>query len=466
MKIIRLKSENIKRLHVIEVTPDGALITVGGKNGAGKSSVLDSIAYALGGTLLVPAQPIRTGEAEAKVTVDLGELIVTRRFYRDVLPELVCEAHPETAWPHAGCGGAGMPNPLPRFGETKSTLMVTNKDGAKYPSPQAVLDKLLGELTFDPLQFARATSKEQDSTLRKLVGLDVSKIDEERKIAARDRTLTKRTHDIKTSQLLTLPTHKNVPDAEIPMSEISADMLKAEELRVKAVEAERHHEVTQALIKNREQEAQRHYDKIDLLRKQIEVEQTALDAAVNSFQEATAAGELTAVAVKDALDVVPDVALIRQRLTETESINNKVRDNRRHIEAQAEIDKVVLEIKRLDAVVKAADQAKEDALKAVKFPVDGLGLSDDGVTFGGIPFEQASSSEQLRVSVMVGLGLNPNLKVLLVRNGNMLDNDSLQALAALAESAGAQVWIEWVTDNAEGVAVMLEDGSLQAAATV
>jgi hypothetical protein len=90
--------------------------------------------------------------------------------------------------------------------------------------------------------------------------------------------------------------------------------------------------------------------------------------------------------------------------------------------------------------------------------VPGLGLSDDGVTFGGLPFAQASSSEQLRVSVAIGLALNPKLKVLLIRNGNMLDDDSLKAVAAQAEEAGAQVWCEWVTSNPEGVSVMIEDG--------
>lgn len=50
MKIISLKSENVKRLSVVEVIPkDKALVIVAGKNGQGKSSVLDSIMFALAG---------------------------------------------------------------------------------------------------------------------------------------------------------------------------------------------------------------------------------------------------------------------------------------------------------------------------------------------------------------------------------------------------------------------------------
>ena len=91
-------------------------------------------------------------------------------------------------------------------------------------------------------------------------------------------------------------------------------------------------------------------------------------------------------------------------------------------------------------------------------------MTDEGVTYGDVPLEQASSSEQLRVSVAIGLALNPKVKVLLVRNGNMLDDDGVRALGEMAEAAGAQVWMEWVTANADGVTVMIEDGTVAHAA--
>src|SRR5258706_15795265 len=98
MKIVKLVAENVKRLHAVTIEPDGALVTVGGKNGAGKSSVLDSIAWALGGEKLVPPEPIRSGESEAKIVVDLGDLVVTRRFKRERIDAPVPEGamdHPE-----------------------------------------------------------------------------------------------------------------------------------------------------------------------------------------------------------------------------------------------------------------------------------------------------------------------------------------------------------------------------------
>ncbi|KKM78490.1 hypothetical protein LCGC14_1359510 [marine sediment metagenome] len=109
----------------------------------------------------------------------------------------------------------------------------------------------------------------------------------------------------------------------------------------------------------------------------------------------------------------------------------------------------------------AIDQKKADALLAAKFPVEGLGLTDDGITFEGLPLAEVASSVQLRVSIAIGIALNPTLKILLIRNGNLLDDDSLKLVAQQAEKADAQVWVEYVTASAEGVSVMLEDGHIQ-----
>jgi hypothetical protein len=73
MKIIALQSENVKRLKAVHIKPDGSMVVIRGDNGAGKSSVLDSIMYALGGTALCAPQVIRNGQEHAEVTIDLGE---------------------------------------------------------------------------------------------------------------------------------------------------------------------------------------------------------------------------------------------------------------------------------------------------------------------------------------------------------------------------------------------------------
>src|SRR5262245_55130191 len=119
LRIVKLEAANVKRLTAVAIEPDGNLVVIGGKNGAGKSSVLDSIAFALGGKDLLCEEPLRNGTEKGHVSVDLGDLHVRRTFTPD--------------------GG--------------STLVVANADGARYPSPQKVLDALVGKLCFDPLDF-------------------------------------------------------------------------------------------------------------------------------------------------------------------------------------------------------------------------------------------------------------------------------------------------------------------------
>lgn len=80
MKIIELQAENVKRLRAVDITPDGTLQVIGGRNAQGKSSVLDAVWLALGGGKAAKETPlpIRDGQEKASVRLDLGDLIVTR----------------------------------------------------------------------------------------------------------------------------------------------------------------------------------------------------------------------------------------------------------------------------------------------------------------------------------------------------------------------------------------------------
>lgn len=448
MKILKLIAENVKKLHAVEITPEGTLVTIAGKNGAGKSSVLDSIAYAMGGEKLVPAEPIRAGESEAKIVVDLGDLVVTRKFKRDRATVQPIDGPPE-------------------FGPTTSTLMVTNKkDGARHPSPQAVLDKLLGRLTFDPLAFARDDPKKQDETLRKLVGLDVSAIEEQRKNAFQQRAILKKTYEIKTAQLLALPTYKDAPGEETPLAEVSIELVRAEELRRFAEEAQR--------IADKALEAHRvNVNKADDVRAKIaELELRLAELRVQEASSTRAIEEgqqLLYTKVEDAKVAkanIPDMNVIRKRITEIEVSNAAVRANQRYAALAAETDAVGLQVQEQDSAVVDAEKTKRLMLATAAFPVPGLGLSDAGVTFNDLPFSQAGTAEQMRVSVAIGIALNPTLRVLLIRNGNLLDVDSLQAIAEQAKSEDIQLWVEWVTSDANGVSVMMEEGSVQVPALV
>lgn len=446
MNIVKLIAENVKRLHAVEITPEGSLITIGGQNSAGKSSVLDSIAYALGGEKLVPSEPLRRGESEGKIVVDLGDFIVTRKFKRE-----------------RGVDVPGASDAREYWGETKSTLMVTNRDGARYPSPQALLDKLYGRLTFDPLAFAREGEtadgrKRQADTLRRLVGLDLEAFDRRRQDAAQQRATVKRSLAAKAMQLTTLPVHEGVPTEEVASGVVFAELQKAEEYRGLAEVAER--EVArreshlEAMKKDHERIGEKIIEAQRVLNDLKETERQMVSDREDRYLELDAA-RITADAARA---VVPDIDSIHAKMKEVEATNQKVRANLAHAKVKQEVEDLTHTIEMCDNDIVAAEGAKLLAIAEAPFPVPGLGLNDEGVTFFDLPFNQAGSSEQVRVSVAIGVALNPTLRVLLIRNGNLLDKKSLAAVAEQAAAAGMQVWCEYVTEGAEGVSVFIEDG--------
>lgn len=257
-----------------------------------------------------------------------------------------------------------------------------------------------------------------------------------------------------------MPFHEGVPDVETPLAEIMAEMKRAEELRRIAEETERGVTKFERQIGIYEVEEKALTLSIQKIEEQLAKEREKL-TALQAGQE-RAAGELEAAKVihAEARTAVPDAGAIRARLADVEAANARVRANAARAEAQAGAEALKAAADEQHEIVIAADEEKRRLLANAQFPVQGLGIGEDGVTFGGVPFAQAASNEQLRVSIAIGIALNPKLKVLLIRNGNMLDEDSLAAIAKQAEEAGAQLWIEWVTKDAEGMSVMIEDGRI------
>ncbi len=426
MKIVRLTTENIKRLKAVEVTPTGTLVVIGGKNDAGKSSLLDAIEMAMGGEARTPPQPIRRGEKAAKVVLDLGDLVVTRKYT-----------------------SAG-----------SRSLVLANKEGARFPSPQAMLDKLYGALSFDPLAFERMVPKEQAETLRRLVGLDLSDLDKAREDLYGERTLKNR--DVKALQVTAdaVEAFPDVPAEEVSIEAVSKEMLQAEQYRRLAAEAEREVDKVRDRINATGTEIDRSRAEIKRLGIALDNEKRKLDGFKDEAEDLERDLDARQITAQAAAAVVPDVEAIRVRLAAAEGINVKVRSNRQHAEAVRMLQDAKGDAEALTSKIESLDAQRGARLAGTAFPVEGLSLGDEGVLLGGLPFEQASTSDRIRVSVAIGLASNPKLRVLLVRDGSLLGAEKVQILAEMAEKADAQVWLEMLQEEPDGrTSVFIEDGS-------
>ena len=426
MKILKLSARNVKRLRAVEITPDGNVVVVSGRNGQGKSSVLDSIMYALGGKDVACSEPIRRGEESAEVTCDLGDLVVRRAFFAD----------------------------------GNSTLTVESKEGAHYTKPQTRLDGLLGALSFDPLEFSRMKPDDQAVTLRSLAGLDFAELEGQRLRLFNQRTEVNRDGNAVRARFDALPDHhENAPAAEVSSDFVIQQIEEARETqkaidgaRLGAREATRQAEYMKSSCENG-------HRRVEDLQKQLEAARAELDRMHVDYDKAkVAASYATAYAQDPDIDLGP----LKERLAGVQDANRRFIENRTRAAHEKELNDLRDASLGITRQIAAIDAKKQAAIAAARFPVDGLGFgTEGGVTFCELPFDQASSAEKLRVSVAIGMALNPKIRVLLIRDGSLLDAESLRLVAEMAETQDAQLWIERVEDG--GATVVIEDGAVQQA---
>jgi len=431
VKIISLQAENVKKLVAVEIRPDGNLVQITGKNGQGKTSVLDSIWWALAGASHIQSAPIRKGAAEARIRLDLGELKVTRTFRR-----------------------AG------EDGKETTSISVENADGARYPSPQKMLDALLGELSFDPLEFARMAPADQFNALRRFVP-DV----DFQAIANADRGDRERRTEVgrfarqerAAAALITTP----VDTPEQPIDE-SALVTELEQAGAKNADLEQRIANRRRLADQADaysKKAAEYRARQEELKRQIE----QLEAL--AVKEVEKAEELKArVAGAEELPAPVDTAVIRNRIDEARAVNANVRKLDERMKHQARAHQLEQEMETLTAKIEKRQADKEAAIAAAQMPVKGLGFGDGAVLLNGLPFEQASDAEQLRTSVAIAMALNPKLRVIRVRDGSLLDEDALKLLGEVAAERDFQVWIERV-DSSGKIGFVLEDGHVRKSAT-
>ena len=420
--ITKLEVENVKRISAVKIAPDGHVI-IGGRNRAGKSSVLDAIEYALGGKGAIPGKPIRDGSKNASITLELGgkkSIRVTREFKED----------------------------------GKTTLKVVGTDdGRPFPSPQKMLDELYGSLTFDPVAFSRMKPKDQAEALRSAAGVDLTEIDaeilgyvERRKDVNRDLKRLEAQAD-------------GFTDSEVPTAEVDIRRLAAR--RTELLEAKnRRAEVTQRIGVAA--------DKSEACKRELESIRSALNDAELRLRYAEQAEkdgikELEAHRLADSID--GDIATTTLEIEAATMANAAYEAAATQRAVRKELATVTKQAAEADAAVTKARETKAGMLADLNIPVDGLSLTDAGVEINGVPFEQCSQSEQLDLSTAIGMAANPELKVMLIRDGAYLDEDSLAELCAKAEEAGYQFWIERVGED-EHATVIIEDGTVAEAVSI
>jgi DNA repair exonuclease SbcCD ATPase subunit len=425
-KIVQLQTENVKRLKAVNITPEGNIVEITGENGNGKSSVLDSIFWAFAGQKEIQAQPIRKGTDKAKTEVNLGGLVIRRTFNRQ------------------------------DDGSFTTAIVVETEEGARFQKPQDILNRMVGDLSFDPLEFTRKKPADQFDILKDFVpGFDFTAEARERKRAFDARTdVNRRIRDLK-SQAAGISVPAGTPDDEIDVSALTDELQAVGNFN--------------ADIETRKGNRQRvsdEADRLDIAAKHLDERAIELRRQADELDEQAAEKRLAAqknrerLAEASALPDPKDPSVVRAKIDEANSTNVAVRLKKQLDFLIAQV--AVLEIEAADhsKAIDESDVRKSDAIAKAEMPVPGIGFGDGCVMLNGVPFEQASSAEQLRAAVGLTMAANPRLRVILIRDGSLLGTEAMRILSEMATTHDFQVWVETVESHRPG-AIIIEDGMVK-----
>ena len=449
LKVVEFRAENIKKIKAVSIRPDGKnVVLLTGKNKQGKTSILDAIWMALGGTTTIPSKPIREGAETGYTFLDLGDFTVTRRFT-----------------------------------EKGSYLEVKNKEGFKASSPQTFLDTKLGERASNPLQFMNLRGEEQVKALQRMVnieldlahleaisGLPATKIKDASdpvKILddAHKHIYDKRTEVNKEVQRL----GGVIKSIEIPAGKEDVQPVSVKELFQKRKELEEQQKdndlfrkgITElgTTIKDKEKEAKKTEGDIKRLEEELKVLRInlkAIDQEITSLST-----EYDEKMIQDFKD--PDFTEIDAQIAaadETNSLATKVQEK-----AKAEQDHASAKTKsdEMTNTLSLIKQYKQELIEKAGLPVPGLGFENGEVYYNGQPLSQASGAEQIQISCAICAAEHPEISLLTIDIGwSELDSEGRQALRDFADQTNTLIICSKVTDEPENEGFFIEDGEVVA----
>lgn len=427
--IVELQVENVKRIKAIKIVPSSETVIVSGKNDQGKSSALDSIDYAFRGEKEICDEPIRQGEKRARSFIRLSEELNN-----------VCTI--ERVFTPSG-----------------TTLVVKNADGVPQKSPQALLDSIITNIAIDPLSFVRMKAMEKMELLRKLVGLDFTELNAARKAAFEDRTVRNRELASAQSRIASYPLNAALPKEPVAIVELATRLGDAKsrnatnQQRRDAVERQK--QVAHGLS----EDIRALNGKLTELRKMLADTEGEITNKTSLYAAATVKttqmqAEVTALQNVDEGELQKQIDAIQQT-------NADIEANKRHIAARDEIELLQGSVNALTAKIKECDDDKAAQIEFAAFPMPGLSFDEArGVLLNNVPFEQGSQANQLRAAVAICLALNPKVRVIIIRDGSLMDDESLAAVKEMAVKHKAQIWIE-VVNSKDPSAIVIEDGEIK-----
>lgn len=403
VKINELLIENVKRVKAVQFEPSAdGLTIIGGRNGQGKTSVLDAIAWALGGNNYKPSVPERDGA------------LVPPNLHIELSNGLIVE----------------------RKGKN-STLKVTDPNGNK--SGQQLLNEFVSTLALDLPKFINGSDKDKADSLLKILGIGdvLSQLDTKENQLYAQRTEVGRIADRKKKAADEMPMYPNVPKEPVSATELIKEQ---QEILARNGENER-----------KRQDAAR-YERI------LANAQIAFDEAKAALQKAE---QDCLTARKSAEDLHDEsTAELEKNLAEIEALNIKIRANSTKEAAEVEANNLQQEYDGLTEQIESVREERNKLLDSAELPLPGLSVKDGKLIYNNMPWDGMSGSDQLKVATAIVRKLNPQCGFVLMDKLEQMDLETLQEFGAWLKQEGLQVIATRVSTGDE-CSIIIEDGMVK-----
>lgn len=417
VKITALEAENVKRIKAVALTPSPTGLTlVGGNNNQGKTSVLDALAWALGGDRFRPDAAQRDGAiAPAHLKVTLSNGVVVERKGKN------------------------------------ASLTVTDPTGRR--SGQQLLNAFVEPLALDLPRFMDASDKEKADILLRIIGVgsELQVKDLEIKGLYDKRTFTGQLAAQKKHFAEEMISYPEAPDEPVSASELirqQQDILarNGENQRLRAQYAELEQQVQQCV-----DELKRTRERIATLQQLAD----ELDAKHTKLFNQRETARKTVSQLQD-----ESTAELEASIRDIEETNRKVRANLEKSRAEDEAAQYASEYDRLTESIQQKRADRMALLNGADLPLPGLSVEDGVLTYKGKHWRDMSGSDQLRVAAAIVRRLNPDCGFVLLDKLEQMDMTTLQEFSAWLEAEGLQAIATRVSTGSE-CQIIIEDGMVK-----
>lgn len=407
IKINKLEIENVKRIKAVKIEPTASGLTiVGGNNNQGKTSVLDSIAWALGGEKYRPSQPQREGSTippTLHIVLNNG-LIVERK-------------------------------------GKNSSLKVTDPSGNK--GGQQLLNEFVEQLALDLPKFMEASGREKAQTLLKIIGVgdQLAALDQQEKEMYNKRLAIGQIADQKEKFAKEQPYYPDTPKELVSPSEL---IRQQQEILAKNGENQR-----------KRDQVKKYEDSIYFLRQSVDGMKEQLAEEEKKLREAEENLRIAQMNTQDLQD--ESTAELEASISNIEEINRKVRANMDKDKAEEDAREYRDQYNALTADINKTRNAKTDLLQSAELPLPELSVKEGELIYKGQQWDNMSGSDRLKVSTAIVRKLNPKCGFVLLDKLEQMDLQTLNEFGKWLEQEGLQAIATRVSTGDE-CSIIIEDG--------